>query len=112
VQHRVPVKMASEQLPSEQQVTATSPSSAPAAQDAATSSLPGTAPRERFGEDSSVLKLKGLPYTASEQQIYEFFQGFTVTSVAFVYEPDGRPSGLVGSASGVCCCSTDIRTGC
>lgn len=49
-------------------------------------------------EDSCVLKLKGLPYTTSEEQIRKFFEGFAVKTVAFVYEPDGRPSGLVSHA--------------
>lgn len=44
--------------------------------------------------DSKVLKLKGLPYTTSEAQVLEFFAGYNVNEVAFVYEPDGRPSGL------------------
>lgn len=46
-------------------------------------------------EDSAVLKLKGLPYTTVEQQLLDFFKGFNVKKIAFVYEPDGRPSGLV-----------------
>jgi hypothetical protein len=38
----------------------------------------------------------GLPYSTSEKDIIDFFgEGFSVTEVAFVYEPDGRPSGLV-----------------
>lgn len=37
----------------------------------------------------------GLPYTTSEAQVLEFFAGYNVNEVAFVYEPDGRPSGLV-----------------
>eukprot|EP00798_Chlamydomonas_sp_ICE-L_P012265 gene12265-15411_t len=41
--------------------------------------------------DSSVLKLKGLPYSATEQQIRTFFEGFSIRTVAFVLEPDGRP---------------------
>ena len=46
-------------------------------------------------EDSAVLKLKGLPYTTVEQQLLDFFKGYNVLKIAFVYEPDGRPSGLV-----------------
>lgn len=46
-------------------------------------------------EDSTVLKLKGLPYTTVEQQITDFFDGYAVKQVSFVYDPDGRPSGLV-----------------
>jgi hypothetical protein len=51
-------------------------------------------------ETSACLKLKGLPYAVSEAQIVEFFAGFAVKSVAFVFEPDGRPSGLVRGWSG------------
>lgn len=58
--------------------------------------LPDVRPeqRQRGGEDSAVLKLKGLPYSTTEQQILDFFAGYEVQRVAFVYEPDGRPSGL------------------
>lgn len=48
-------------------------------------------------EDSAVLKLKGLPYTTVEKQILDFFQGYSVKQISFVYDPDGRPSGLVSS---------------
>jgi hypothetical protein len=62
----------------------------------ASETLPAlVSPKQRKQEDSAVLKLKGLPYTASSHQIYDFFAGFNVNEVAFVYEPDGRPSGLV-----------------
>lgn len=44
--------------------------------------------------DSCVLKLKGLPYSTTEQEIYDFFNGYEVRKVAFVLESDGRPSGL------------------
>eukprot|EP00210_Caulerpa_lentillifera_P008003 g7642.t1 len=44
--------------------------------------------------DSCVLKLKGLPYSTTEQEIYDFFTGYEVRKVAFVLESDGRPSGL------------------
>lgn len=43
---------------------------------------------------TQVLKLKGLPYSTTEQQIVEFFTGYQIKKIAFVYEPDGRPSGL------------------
>lgn len=43
---------------------------------------------------SCVLKLKGLPYSTTEQDVYNFFQGFRMRRVAFVLESDGRPSGL------------------
>lgn len=55
--------------------------------------LPSAGPGRREN-DSRVLKLKGLPYTTSEQQVLDFFAGYNVQEVAFVYEPDGRPSGL------------------
>ncbi|KAL6763408.1 hypothetical protein V8C86DRAFT_3012807 [Haematococcus lacustris] len=42
----------------------------------------------------AVLKLKGLPYSATEAQILDFFKEFRVVRIAFVGEPDGRPSGL------------------
>ncbi len=37
----------------------------------------------------------GLPYNVTEEQIREFFSGFEISSIKFVHEPDGRPSGLV-----------------
>lgn len=43
-----------------------------------------------------------LPYSTSEKDIVEFFAEYPVSEVAFVYEPDGRPSGLVsGRSSGL-----------
>ena len=45
--------------------------------------------------DSCVLKLKGLPYSTTEQEIYDFFSEYEIRKVAFVLESDGRPSGLV-----------------
>lgn len=59
-----------------------------------TSSAPPPVSAASARADSEVLKLKGLPYSATEEQIREFFRDFSVTRVAFVYEPDGRPSGL------------------
>lgn len=35
------------------------------------------------------------PYSTSDKDIIEFFSEYNVIEVAFVYEPDGRPSGLV-----------------
>lgn len=55
---------------------------------------PATRTRNEGGSDSRVLKLKGLPYSTSEKDIIDFFEGYPVSEVAFVYEPDGRPSGL------------------
>jgi hypothetical protein len=51
-------------------------------------------------QESAVLKLKGLPYSVTKEQVLDFFSGYAVRDVAFVNEPDGRPSGLVR-----CCCS-------
>jgi hypothetical protein len=55
--------------------------------------------RGRRHEDSAVLKLKGLPYTTTDAQIAEFFEGYSMKQVSFVYDPDGRPSGLVRARS-------------
>ena len=38
-----------------------------------------------------------MPYSATEDQVREFFAGYEVNAVHFVYEPDGRPSGLVST---------------
>ncbi|GFR41617.1 hypothetical protein Agub_g2342 [Astrephomene gubernaculifera] len=45
-------------------------------------------------ESSAILKLKGLPYSATEEDIRQFFAPYELKGVSFVYEPDGRPSGL------------------
>lgn len=37
------------------------------------------------------------PYSTSDKDIIDFFAEYTVIEVAFVYEPDGRPSGLVSN---------------
>ena len=47
------------------------------------------------GTASNVLKLKGLPYSTTKEQIFEFFSEYALLGVGFVYEPDGRASGLV-----------------
>lgn len=58
-------------------------------------SVPATGAKLAFRqENSAVLKLKGLPYSTSDEQVAKFFEGFKIKRVAFVYEPDGRPSGL------------------
>ncbi|EFJ47748.1 hypothetical protein VOLCADRAFT_117772 [Volvox carteri f. nagariensis] len=61
-------------------------------------SFPGAAPevaRQRQADQSSaILKLKGLPYSATENDIRQFFAPYELKGVSFVYEPDGRPSGL------------------
>lgn len=55
---------------------------------------PDARPQQRALENSTVVKLKGLPYTTSATAIVEFFVGYDVKRVEFVLEPDGRPSGL------------------
>ncbi|KXZ50577.1 hypothetical protein GPECTOR_16g752 [Gonium pectorale] len=45
-------------------------------------------------QSSAILKLKGLPYSATEDDIRQFFAPYELKGVSFVYEPDGRPSGL------------------
>ncbi|KAG1672723.1 hypothetical protein FOA52_005201 [Chlamydomonas sp. UWO 241] len=45
-------------------------------------------------ESSAILKLKGLPYDTNEASVRSFFADYSLESVKFVYEPDGRPSGL------------------
>lgn len=57
--------------------------------------LPPASAPSRPQEDSAVLKLKGLPYSTTEDDIRTFFAAYNVKEVAFVKEPDGRPSGLV-----------------
>ena len=80
-------------------------------------------PRNLVAETSSILKLKGphrfwvifgaasgsslplaakfsihssgLPYSTTDQQVRDFFLGQNIKDVKFVFEPDGRPSGLV-----------------
>ena len=42
-----------------------------------------------------VLKLKGLPYTATEADLLSFFEGFQVVKASVHIGHDGRPSGLV-----------------
>lgn len=49
---------------------------------------------QRPPETSAILKLKGLPYSATEDDIRGFFSPYELKTVSFVYEPDGRPSGL------------------
>jgi hypothetical protein len=46
---------------------------------------------------SSPCARRRLPYSTSEKDIIDFFEGYPVLEVAFVYEPDGRPSGLVST---------------
>lgn len=46
-------------------------------------------------QNTSVLKLKGLPFSATEQDLRDFFTGFQVNKTAVHIGHDGRPSGLV-----------------
>lgn len=46
-------------------------------------------------QNTSVLKLKGLPFSAQEADLKEFFAGFQVVKAAVHIGHDGRPSGLV-----------------
>ncbi|KAG2452074.1 hypothetical protein HYH02_003110 [Chlamydomonas schloesseri] len=50
--------------------------------------------RQTADQSSAILKLKGLPYTATEDDIRNFFAPYDLKGISFVYEPDGRPSGL------------------
>lgn len=44
---------------------------------------------------TGVLKLRGLPFSATKEEIIEFFNGFVLTedSVHITSMPDGRPTG-------------------
>ena len=44
---------------------------------------------------SQVLKLKGLPFSASAKDVGDFFEGFAVVSCSIHHGIDGRPSGMV-----------------
>jgi len=58
------------------------------------------APRPRSPQPTAPAALLQLPYSTSEAEILEFFSNYSVTEIAFVYEPDGRPSGLVRAGGG------------
>lgn len=97
-----------------------------------------TAPSSKPAEASSILKLKGadcrrvqdagsacasmaypaltspcecagLPYSTSEREIRDFFAGYEVKGIRFVFEPDGRPSGLVSTWAPPACHSLTPR---
>ncbi|KAG2488109.1 hypothetical protein HYH03_013258 [Edaphochlamys debaryana] len=57
-------------------------------------SADGLARQRQADQTSAILKLKGLPYSATEEDIRQFFAPYELKTVSFVYEPDGRPSGL------------------
>lgn len=44
-------------------------------------------------EDGRFVRLRGLPYSATEEQIKEFLEGITVVEVIFTSTSSGRPSG-------------------
>lgn len=50
---------------------------------------------DKLPEDGSVVKLRGLPFRASLEDVLRFFLGFelTTSSIYFKRHPDGRPSG-------------------
>ena len=45
--------------------------------------------------ENSVLKLKGLPFAATAQDVSAFFDGFALLSCTIHHGADGRPSGMV-----------------
>lgn len=45
-----------------------------------------------------VLKLKGLPFSASAQDVGVFFDGFALVNCSIHHGADGRPSGMVRAA--------------
>lgn len=49
-------------------------------------------------QNTAVLKLKGLPFSAQENDVREFFAGFQIVKAAIHIGADGRPSGLVRGA--------------
>ncbi|CAH9103266.1 unnamed protein product [Cuscuta epithymum] len=57
------------------------------------------APRDRSGEDladhTGVLRLRGMPYSASKESVIEFFKNFSLSekSVVMVANSEGRPTG-------------------
>lgn len=60
----------------------------------ATGAAPPRPASSSAASDSCVLKLKGLPYSTTRQEILDFFTGYQLRKVEFVFDPDGRPSGL------------------
>ena len=49
--------------------------------------------------DGSVVKMKGLPFKASVEDVIKFYQGFTLKTehIYLKRHPDGRPNGEVMS---------------
>eukprot|EP00163_Fabomonas_tropica_P011333 TRINITY_DN21_c2_g1_i1.p1 TRINITY_DN21_c2_g1~~TRINITY_DN21_c2_g1_i1.p1 ORF type:complete len:518 (-),score=131.16 TRINITY_DN21_c2_g1_i1:1419-2972(-) len=56
-------------------------------------STPNSANTNPGDEDTTILRLRGLPYSAGEDEIREFFSGQKVDAVHIVTGFDGRPSG-------------------
>jgi hypothetical protein len=50
--------------------------------------------------DGSVVKMKGLPFKASVDDVLKFYQGFTLKTehVYLKRHPDGRPNGEVNTS--------------
>lgn len=57
--------------------------------------------------DGSVVKMKGLPFKATVEDVMKFYQGFTLKtdSIYLKRHPDGRPNGEVRLTAVLC----DIR---
>jgi hypothetical protein len=55
--------------------------------------------------DGSVVKMKGLPFKASPEDVVKFYQGFTLKTdnVYLKRHPDGRPNGEVRARQAVGC---------
>lgn len=49
--------------------------------------------RSRVEGPRFVVRVKGLPWKATQKQIREFFDGMNLVRVQILYKPDGRPSG-------------------
>ncbi len=58
------------------------------------------APLTSLPQDGSVVKMKGLPFKGSKEDIIKFFSGFSLrTELVFLRKhPDGRPNGEVRGA--------------
>ncbi|CAB3409550.1 unnamed protein product [Caenorhabditis bovis] len=59
-----------------------------------TSNVVSSIPAAQIAESQpSYVRLRGLPFSATDQEIHEFFTGLNVRSVKFTTGYDGRPSG-------------------
>lgn len=61
---------------------------------------PPGAPAASLPLDGSVVKMKGLPFKATADDVMRFYSGFTLKadSVFLRRHPDGRPNGEVSSS--------------